>query len=279
MTPTVEWQPLEASPAGQEEVEREQAAVGRIALHFASIVPAAGDASGDDASSGRGRSSSEPQPLCLPVDDDFAQHSYRVQVIARQGGANFAVLHAFRAEGRELTAALSVQQQWQEYQQRHQAARASAGQPTSTTNFAHSSTLAVRSGGCHRWLTCTHSAVVEALGSAAALPGLRRPSSGVAALLANLTMLSWARIRAPCAACVAGDGLERLQAIFDVAARPAWLKVRASALPSLWLLRLPAHMPLLLPVYACVELVGRHRHPPCMPCSWPPWPALPACRD
>ncbi|EFN56263.1 hypothetical protein CHLNCDRAFT_145114 [Chlorella variabilis] len=166
VTPTVEWQPLEASPAGQEEVEREQAAVGRIALHFASIVPAAGDASGDDASSGRGRSSSEPQPLCLPVDDDFAQHSYRVQVIARQGGANFAVLHAFRAEGRELTAALSVQQQWQEYQQRHQAARASAGQPTSTTNFAHSSTLAVRSG----------------------------------------------------------DGLERLQAIFDVAARPAWLK-------------------------------------------------------
>ncbi len=142
VSPRVTWQPFASSPGGQAEEVREQAAVGSLALTFSSIVTAR------PTTGGVCSSSSEPQPLSLAVDDSFTQHSYRVQVIGRQGSVNVVVPHSFQAEGRELTASLSVQRQWREFQQRQEAARASAGQPTSTTNCAHSSTLTVQSGAC-----------------------------------------------------------------------------------------------------------------------------------
>lgn len=102
----------------------------QVSLRFETLAPARG---------------SGEQPLQLPADE-LAPRSLRVQVFGRQGGSTFAVPQSFQTEGRELVAALDVQRQWQEYQRRHQAARQSAGQPTSAANFAHSSTLAVQSG-------------------------------------------------------------------------------------------------------------------------------------
>ncbi|KAL4448173.1 hypothetical protein ABPG75_005392 [Micractinium tetrahymenae] len=149
-----EWQPAEGDPA----------AVGQLSLHFSRVVPA-GAAAATSADAG-GPAQPACEPLRLPVDERFAEQSLRVQVFGRQpNGGSFAAPHAFRAQGRDLAAALGVQRQWQEYQQRHREARTTAGQPVSAANFAHSSTLAVQSG----------------------------------------------------------DGLERLQAIFDVAGG-AWLK-------------------------------------------------------
>lgn len=139
--PTVEWQALDPAHVGQEAAEgglQDHHPVGRLSLHFADIVPvAAGSSSAAAASS---------EALDLPVDDSFGQDTLRVQVFGRQGGTNFAAPHAFHATGRDLTAALKVQKQWQQYQARHQAARSSTGLPTSTANVAHSSTLAVQSG-------------------------------------------------------------------------------------------------------------------------------------
>lgn len=127
-----------------------QEAGGQLSLHFSRVVlvPAAAAATSAGAGS-QVQPAAQPacEPLHLLVDEEFAGRSLRVQVFGRQpSGANFAAPHAFRAEGRDLAAALDVQRQWQEYQQRHQAARASAGQPVSESNFAHSSTLAVQSG-------------------------------------------------------------------------------------------------------------------------------------
>lgn len=114
----------------------------QVSLHFQTLAPARGG---------------EEQPLQLPADE-LSSRSLRVQVFGRQGDSTFAAPQSFQAEGRELVAALAVQRQWQEYQRRHQAARQSAGQPTSAANFAHSSTLAVQSGAQagHGLGMCSH---------------------------------------------------------------------------------------------------------------------------
>lgn len=133
-SPAVGCTPLDALTEGQEE----QSGAQLLSLRFEQLVPAARSAS----------NAGGPLPLRLPVDEGFAQRELRVQVFGRTGGANFVAPHNFQAHGKELGAALSVAQQWQEYQQRHEAARTSAGQPTSTANVARSSTLSVQSGAC-----------------------------------------------------------------------------------------------------------------------------------
>lgn len=142
MSPQLEWSPaLDGDPA----------AGGQLSLHFSRVVPVTASAAAAASSSAGSQPHAAVQPACeplrLPVDEDFVERSLRVQVFGgQQTGSSFAAPHAFKAEGRDLAAALNVQRQWQEYQQRHQESRSSAGQPVSESNFAHSSTLAVQSG-------------------------------------------------------------------------------------------------------------------------------------
>ncbi|PSC70934.1 MATE efflux family isoform A [Micractinium conductrix] len=160
VAPALEWSTEPGAPPG-------------LSLRFTRLVeapvPAAAAAVRDSAAEPARQpraSAAQPQPLRLPVDGGFAQRTFRVQVVGRRHGAPAVAPRAYDVHGRDLVAGLSVQRQWQQYQQRHQAARTSAGQPVSAANFAHSSTLTVESG----------------------------------------------------------DGLERLQAIFDGATATAWLK-------------------------------------------------------
>lgn len=150
LSPQVEWNPAE---------DGNPASGGELSLHFSRVVPTRPTAVATDVgahSQQHPLAQREGEALRLPVDKPFTEQSLRVQVFGRQpAGGSFAAPHAFQAEGRDLAAALNVQRQWQEYQQRHQTARASAGQPVSKANFAHSSTLAVQSG--ESWRTCVQS--------------------------------------------------------------------------------------------------------------------------
>lgn len=73
-----------------------------------------------------------PQPLRLPVDKDFAESTFRVQVIGLQGGASFAVPAVFEVDGREVAGVLSVERQRLEYVARHRARHAQGGEQRAT---------------------------------------------------------------------------------------------------------------------------------------------------
>uniref|UniRef100_A0A061S5J1 Uncharacterized protein n=3 Tax=Tetraselmis sp. GSL018 TaxID=582737 RepID=A0A061S5J1_9CHLO len=78
---------------------------------------------------------SPPKPLYIPLDPKFKQSSYRIQVIGRAGDRSFALPHRFEFSGRELGAALSLQQQRADYVRRHQEAlgKPRPGPPTPTS--------------------------------------------------------------------------------------------------------------------------------------------------
>ena len=146
VAPALEWSTEPGAPPG-------------LSLRFTRLVeapvPAAAAAVRDSAAEPARQpraSAAQPQPLRLPVDGGFAQRTFRVQVVGRRHGAPAVAPRAYDVHGRDLVAGLSVQRQWQQYQQRHQAARTSAGQPVSAANFAHSSTLTVESGACNSWV-------------------------------------------------------------------------------------------------------------------------------
>lgn len=71
-----------------------------------------------------------PQPLRLALDGGLSQSALRVHVIGSQAGSSFAVPSVFQAEGRELSAATSIEQQRLEYIARHRAKRGGGEQRT-----------------------------------------------------------------------------------------------------------------------------------------------------
>ena len=185
-----------------------------VELHFSSLIR------GRSGSSSAG-SEQAPQPLCLSVDECFAKHTYGLQVVGRQPqvqgstSTSFAVPHAFRATGRELTTGLQLAQQWREVQRRHQAQRAATGQPVSAENIACSSSLIVLSGASPQPLKGLHALCLEG-GECDFLP-LTRSGRPI-----------WLMLMVSSLVCCAGDGLERLQAIFEAGSTgPSWLKVGA----------------------------------------------------
>eukprot|EP00887_Chlorella_sp_A99_P007431 scaffold2.g7431.t1 len=119
-------------------VEQGEVVVRECSLAFHSYCPA--------ARREEGRVGSAPQPLCLPVDEGFAESTFRVQVIGRQGASSFAVPHAFEASGRELATALSVEQQRLEYVRQHQQRRSAAEHALARQERAAPSTVTVSSG-------------------------------------------------------------------------------------------------------------------------------------
>jgi hypothetical protein len=66
---------------------------------------------------------SPANPLYLPVDEAFVGSAYRIQVIGKLDGHSVALPHNFRVVGKEVLAALSLQQQKADYVRRHQQQR------------------------------------------------------------------------------------------------------------------------------------------------------------